>query len=815
MEEKLINPLTPEGEESEEQGKGQKERLEVEERIAFVAAGNGAGSAAFRSKRIWRKKVENTGVDVERADFFALNINDRAFSLLQSEQFTTLKLGTGSRQGAGHNPAVGRAAFFESIEEVRKLFQPKIVTKPDGKRVKVVYVKVYIIAAMLKGTGGGVTLALALLTRDELGIPTVIQALMPGRCEGSSVQRRRAEQQLQELLDAGFRVVVIENQAAFDREEQGDQLSPQELNVIREQNQVLGNDVYLDEALAWLDQPVAESWVGFTSIQLREEDASGDPEDVKESVDKQLRGGLLSVGAKEFKFLDPNDWLAPLQAGMKDLFSFWYGRIEHPINHTLLTYHGPWKRKQMEKIGEILEQFADNPEGETDCSEGSKRKRKKGNEGYFPIIASYVPRPTLTMAADPKGDSQALALENLKPEDLQQQKLFLTLMLAGPVVSTPKTIVAARRAYNDDGGQIDEKLLRQNSVPEASTKETVARRRPVRRQAPLIATTTTLTSGSSDGPSSTGKETQGVVESQQQTVIPGPNLVMRPSEELDVPTFIRRKSYIQTEGGDGDQQCGFDRYAQVDRELAAVSPQDRAIIESINLIETICNRWDAFPYVLDQAADKDPAVKITARQLLLREDIGDVLNLDKLSFEGIESALENLERLAAEGFRPSVPILRQLVHHYHQHHPITKLGFENKFKAVLELGAQARLADVRKLLDNHRSTLPSSAVEQIEQRQLLLEGVGEDIVHDFVDSLPKAKTAPTPKGFIYETAAGAKVAKAEQEEDKAASDNGTAVKLSRKEKLRQSVKSFLPWGNGKAAPPVTDSSANATNVSGH
>lgn len=129
-------------------------------------------------------------------EFIAVNTDVQALGL--SKASSTLPLGTRLTKGlgAGSDPAVGRDAALENVDQIRE-----IMTGAD---------MVFVTAGMGGGTGTGAAPIIASICRD-LGVLTVGVVTKPFLFEGA-VRMRRAEEGLNELKRYVDTVIVIPNQ---------------------------------------------------------------------------------------------------------------------------------------------------------------------------------------------------------------------------------------------------------------------------------------------------------------------------------------------------------------------------------------------------------------------------------------------------------------------------------------------------------------------------------------------------------------------------------------------------------------------------
>ncbi len=141
-------------------------------------------------------------------EFIAANTDVQALGL--SKASSILPLGTRLTKGlgAGSDPAVGRDAALENVDQIRE-----IMTGAD---------MVFVTAGMGGGTGTGAAPIIASICRD-LGILTVGVVTKPFLFEGA-VRMRRAEEGLNELKRYVDTVIVIPNQRLLSVVDKGTSL---------------------------------------------------------------------------------------------------------------------------------------------------------------------------------------------------------------------------------------------------------------------------------------------------------------------------------------------------------------------------------------------------------------------------------------------------------------------------------------------------------------------------------------------------------------------------------------------------------------
>ncbi len=155
-------------------------------RMVVVGVGGGGGNA------VNRMILE----ELEGVEFVAVNTDAQALRQCRSD--TRIQIGRKLTRGlgAGARPEVGRAAFEESADEVRKAL--------EGADL------VFVTAGMGGGTGTGAAPGIAALAR-EMGALTVGVVTKPFLFEGKK-RMRQAEEGLSALVEAADTLVLVPNE---------------------------------------------------------------------------------------------------------------------------------------------------------------------------------------------------------------------------------------------------------------------------------------------------------------------------------------------------------------------------------------------------------------------------------------------------------------------------------------------------------------------------------------------------------------------------------------------------------------------------
>lgn len=285
------------------------------ERIAIVVIGNGAGEVGLRSSPFLRDEVEKTkAIDLSIVDWIALNTErnslDDLVNTLKPNKHLLLGPKLCKGEGAGFNREIGAKAFDESKAALKKLF-----VNSEGVSE---YRAVLIMHTTPKGTGAGVALLLGKMLRDELKIPSVLfQSIRPSSGEISTMQRQNSDKVVEEILNAGFTVSEIDNEAAYIRSSE---------------------DATMDEVYALLDTDVPRSWQAW--LFVLQKPGAADVSDFNRQIIGSGVGKRIVTGYASFKVPPPDASEEAkkkadeeLAAGLKQVFDFWpfYFQDRQPI----------------------------------------------------------------------------------------------------------------------------------------------------------------------------------------------------------------------------------------------------------------------------------------------------------------------------------------------------------------------------------------------------------------------------------------------------------------------------------------------------
>ncbi len=309
---------------------------------AVVVSGNGAGDSARRSRIIFDEEVSKTkAVPSNPLDWIVVNTERDSLERQANEINATKRLLLGPQickgDGAAYDQSLGSQAFQESKTEFAKLF-----TNENGECE---YDGVLVSHTTPKGTGGGTALPIGLFLRDELGIESVMfQSIRPSAGEVSVTQRRRADGVVDSLLQAGFNVIEIDNQAAYNR-------SPKHY--------------LLDDTYRMLDEPTAGAMLAW--LYVLSNPGSADRSDLKRWILNPAQGKRLMVSYRSFK-KDVEDPTTEFREGLKKAFSdTWPCRFEKPrsIHEALVVYYGNsyWNTGRIETLQKSVQRFVDKYAG--------------------------------------------------------------------------------------------------------------------------------------------------------------------------------------------------------------------------------------------------------------------------------------------------------------------------------------------------------------------------------------------------------------------------------------------------------------------
>jgi hypothetical protein len=426
----------------QEQGSNKGMPTMVEHRIAIVAVGNGGGNAAYRSVTHFRKALTVTGIRPELIEFKALNTNPKSLPFLAKKGFETLQLRCITGSGAGSDPRKGRNALFSTMDEVKAMFADRKEIReigPDKVKTQVIIkiIAVWIIASLRKGTGGGVTEPLAIMLRDELGISVTIQALMPYRHEGiSNMEYRQVHNRLQRLHLAGFRVTEVPAEAAFKRVKKlASEVNASSQQPSEQLNQYAIEGMLPDEAYALQDEKVAQSWIGIAAVLLDEGHGEADESDVLTNIFRTGNGGSLSVGFASAVAEAGSISEEALKHMLNEVADFWYCTVARPFTDCFTSQHGLWNTNDVEAFGKALAEFTSQASEDSEQVGNKKGAKLQGEELASVVVAPFIPRPTL-------GEEKSRA----------PKIRSISLMIAGPIMSTAESVKEAREQYKQWSG---------------------------------------------------------------------------------------------------------------------------------------------------------------------------------------------------------------------------------------------------------------------------------------------------------------------------------------------------------------------------